>query len=294
MFNDIEIQESKLDASVNFISRSPEVGMIEARFVQRSEDYFIVYLSSQTGCFQACRFCWLTALGETKYVNITPEDFLAQAQTVLAHYERQGIQAPKVHFNFMARGEPLDNPILLDQSDSVLAPLASEARKRGLEYKFLISTIMPNAMKDRRLVDVFSDQELYPEIYYSIYSTNPSFRKRWLPRAMGAHDALGQLTEWQGVTGKVPKIHFAFIKGENDSEQDIHHLCNTINEFGLKVNFNIVRYNPYSEKYGEESDMDTINRNVQLMNDLLRPDSSSIVTKVGFDVKASCGMFIQN
>lgn len=293
MFKNIDVHKSNLDASVNFTSRDPDVGMIEARFVQRSSDYFIVYLSSQTGCFKACRFCHLTALGENKFENVTPDDFLSQAHTVLAHYDKAGIQAPKVHFNFMARGEPLDNPIMLENSASILRPLADEAKRRGLEYKFLISTIMPDTMTNIRLTDIFKDEDLYPEIYYSIYSLNPRFRRRWLPRAVSPHTALSNLCEWQGVTGKIPKIHFAFIKGENDSEADIRQLCETINDYGLKVNFNIVRYNPYSEKYGEESNMETINRNVQLMNDILKPDSSTIVTKVGFDVAASCGMFIK-
>lgn len=293
MFKNIEVQESTLDASVNFISRDPKVGMIEARFVQRTSDYFIVYLSSQTGCFKACRMCHLTATSQNKYENVGPDDFLAQAQTVLEHYDAAGVSAPKVHFNFMARGEPLDNPIMLENSASILSPLAEEAKKRGLEYKFLISTIMPDTIQNTLLTDIFPDKELYPEIYYSIYSLNPNFRRRWLPRAMSPYVALSNLVEWQGVTGKVPKIHFAFIKGENDSERDVVQLCETINDHGLKVNFNIVRYNPHSEKYGEESDMETINRNVQIMNEILKPELSTIVSKVGFDVKASCGMFVQ-
>lgn len=292
MFKEIEVQKSKLDASVNFISREPSVGKIEARFVQRTSDYFIVYLSSQTGCEKACRFCFLTQMGENQYENVTPDDFMTQAKTVLEHYDAEGIAAPKVHFNFMARGEALDNPIMLENSASILRPLAEEAKRRGLEYKFLISTIMPDTMTNRRLVDVFPDKDLYPEIYYSIYSLNESFRRRWLPRSMSPRIALNNLGEWQGVTGKIPKIHFAFIKGENDSEQDVRNLCETINDYGLKVNFNIVRYNPYSEKQGKESDMETINRNVELMNSILKPELSTIVTKVGFDVAASCGMFV--
>lgn len=293
MFEKIEVQKSKLDASVNFISRDPDVGMIEARFVQRTSDYFIVYLSSQTGCFLSCRFCHLTATGQNKYENVEPEDFLSQARTVLAHYDDQGIQAPKVHFNFMSRGEPLDNPIMLADSTSILAPLAGEAEKRNLDYRFLISTIMPETMSNHRLIDVFQNEALYPEIYYSIYSVDSAFRRRWLPRALPVERALDQLTQWQDVTGKIPKIHFAFIKGENDSDQDVRNLCQAINEVRLKVNFNIVRYNPYSAKYGEESDIETIERNVRLMEDLLKPDLSTIVAKVGFDVKASCGMFVQ-
>ena len=105
--------------------------------------------------------------------------------------------------------------------------------------------------------------------------------------------SLELLKEWQDYNGKIPKIHFAFIKGENDKEEDMINIANAINEVGLKVNINIVRYNPYSLKYGEESDEITINRNTKILNELLKPESIRIVPKVGFDVKASCGMFIE-
>lgn len=69
-------------------------------------------------------------------------------------------------------------------------------------------------------------------------------------------------------------------------------LANAINAYDLKVNLNIVRYNSFSEKYGVESDEETIHRNTNILVDLLKPASHRIVPKVGLDVKASCGMFV--
>lgn len=286
------IIHSEQDASVNFIRPGNEVGFLEARYVRRSEEYFIIYLSSQTGCQKACRMCHLTSTGQNKFEDASHEDFIGQAKAVLTHYRTQP-PAPLVHFNFMSRGEPLDNPVLQTEADPLLRALRDLAEQRGLSAKYLISTILPDTMADKSLTDLFTDPDIYPELYYSLYSVDPSFRKRWLPRAITPELALEKLVTWQAVTGKVPKIHFAFIKGENDSEASVTNLCHAINRSGLKVNFNVVRYNPYSAKFGEESDESVIKRNTQLMQDLLKPERCRIVDKVGEDVKASCGMFIE-
>src|SRR3954470_14116196 len=109
---DYTAHPSSEDASVNF-DRPADVGRIECRYVRRCPDYVVVYLSSQTGCNQGCRMCHLTATGQTRLRDVTHEEFLEQAATVLDHYRRETAPARAVHFNFMARGEPLANPVLL-------------------------------------------------------------------------------------------------------------------------------------------------------------------------------------
>lgn len=289
--NKERILYSTEDLSVNFITEK-NIGFLEARYVRRSDDYFIIYLSSQTGCIKSCRMCHLTATGQNKYQDTTPNEFVDQAIQVYSHYDKQK-NTPLVHYNFMARGEPLDNPFMIKNSDKILLPLQSLARERGLESKFLISTIMPDTIENSSLIDMFQNQETYPEIYYSIYSIKEDFRKRWLPRSISVDKALDKLVEWQQKTEKTPKIHFAFIKNENDNPQDVLSMCQVIKNKGLKVNFNIVRYNSFSPKYGEESSEDIINQNVEIMINELKPEQHRIVPKVGFDVKASCGMFIK-
>src|SRR5262245_47167654 len=118
------IHQSREDASVNW-DRPADVGRIEARYVRRCADYVVVYLSSQTGCDQGCRMCHLTATGQTRLRDVTRAEFLEQADTVLGYYRREAPPARSVHFNFMARGEPLANTAFLDDADNLLGELAS-------------------------------------------------------------------------------------------------------------------------------------------------------------------------
>lgn len=283
---------SQLDQSVNFECRVDD-GMIEARFVRRIEDYFIVYLSSQTGCEQACRMCWLTATGQNKARDVTIEEYWQQAERVLKHYVETQPKAKMVHFNFMARGEPFANNIFLENADKILAGLKEMAEAVGLKVKFLISTIFPKEMGVLQLNDIFNEPSLYPEIYYSIYSMDKRFRKRWLPKAIIAEAGLDRLKEWQDITGKVPKIHYAFINNENDSIGDVKKICDEINELELDVNWNIVRYNPPVGHYSKETVEGQIHYLAGYIRSRLPQARVKVIPRVGTDVQASCGTFLK-
>src|SRR5689334_22132922 len=250
---------SRQDASVNW-DRPADVGRIEARYVRRCPDYFVVYLSSQTGCAQGCRMCHLTATGQTRLRDITHGEFIEQARVVLEHYRRESQPARTVHFNFMARGEPLANQALLADGDGLLAELSQMAVELGVRPRHLVSTIYPRELTDRPLEDVFVTH--HPDIYYSIYSMSERFRRRWLPKALPAGAALDRLVSWQRSTHKVVSLHHAYIAGENDAEGDVHAICDALEERGLMVHVNIVRYNPHDPaRHGVEPAEDIIERN---------------------------------
>jgi adenine C2-methylase RlmN of 23S rRNA A2503 and tRNA A37 len=280
---------STQDASVNW-DRPADVGRIEARYVRRAPEYAVVYLSSQTGCGQGCRMCHLTATGQTRLRDVTHEEFLEQADAVLEHYRRLAPPARSVHFNFMARGEPLASRVLLTGADGLLSDLAGRAVALGLRPRYLVSTILPRTLGDRCLEDIFVVH--HPELYYSLYSTSESFRRRWLPKALPAEEGLDRLASWQRNTYKICKIHYAFIAGENDSEADVHAVCDALEQRRLMVHINIVRYNsPDPDRRGVESPEEVIQRNAAIFRARLPNARVRVIPRVGFDVKASCGMF---
>jgi adenine C2-methylase RlmN of 23S rRNA A2503 and tRNA A37 len=281
---------SNQDASVNF-DRPVDVGRIEARYVRRCQDYVVVYLSSQTGCNQGCRMCHLTATGQVRLRDVTHAELLEQADTVLDHYRREGPPARSVHFNFMARGEPLASAVLLEQADEILGDLAQRAVALQLRPRYLVSTIFPRDLGDRHLEDIFVTY--HPEIYYSIYSMSEQFRRRWLPKALPVAEALDRLASWQRSTYKICKVHYAFIEGENDSEADVHAICDALESKRLMVHVNIVRYNPHDpSRHGVEPSEEVIQRNAKIFQSRLPYARVRVIPRVGFDVQASCGMFL--
>jgi 23S rRNA (adenine2503-C2)-methyltransferase len=280
---------SALDASVNW-DRPADVGRLEARYVRRGPDYFVVYLSAQTGCAQGCRMCHLTATGQSRLRDATVAEMLEQARVVLDHYRREGAPARRVHFNFMARGEPLANRALLADADGLLGELSRMAVALGLRPRHLISTIYPRELGDRPLEDVFLAH--HPEIHYSVYSVSERFRRRWLPKAQPAAVAFDALTAWQRGTHKIVTLHHAYIAGENDAEGDVHAICDAVEERGLMVHVNLVRYNPFDPaRHGTEPPEEVLERNAAIYRARLPNARVGIIPRVGFDVAASCGMF---
>jgi adenine C2-methylase RlmN of 23S rRNA A2503 and tRNA A37 len=234
--------------------------------------------------------CHLTATNQTRLRDATTEEMIEQAQTVLDHYRRQASPARSVHFNFMARGEPLANQAFLADADGLLGELSRLAVDLRLRPRHLVSTIYPRELGGRFLEDVFVTH--HPDVYYSIYSMSERFRRRWLPKALPAEEAMDRLASWQRSTHKIVTLHHAYIAGENDSEGDVHAICDALEERELMVHVNIVRYNPHDpSKHGVEPSEAVIERNAAIYRSRLTNARVSIIARVGFDVAASCGMF---
>lgn len=282
---------SNLDSSVNFVQEHEDGGFFESRFVQREEDYFITYLSSHTGCKHACRFCHLTATRQTMMTPASLADFINQARPVINHYLSTGGKATKVNFNFMARGDALSNPTVLQNFDLLADSLSSLIKGCALTPTFNVSTILPKSCAEIDLSEVFKSNHKVI-LYYSLYSMSEDFRKRWMTNAMNRHEALDKLAAYQQKTGNELVLHWAYINGQNDSEDQVEEIKAEVAKRGILARFNLVRYNPYSARQGEESPENVLTRNFKSMSENFA-SNSRIVPRVGFDVKASCGMFVE-
>ena len=305
----MEVFHSELDSSINVW-----IDGFEARFVQRTPEYFIIYISTMKGCDQSCRMCHLTTTGQTDSTLATFNDILAQFYAVIQELGERGTledtlsKASTIHINYMARGEPLLNHYLIDN----WGPIHKEIReyfereyKKSLDVRPILSTIFPAELEDKygfsgiiSLLIYLSDEYHPPSIYYSLYSSDEKVRKRWLPKALPCKSALMYLNLYNILTMDdnevTNKIHFALIKGVNDTLLNATGICDLLSQESLKglkgIPFNLVRYNPYSSKQGEEADEDDIQKVSEYLNQAGHP--TKVIPKVGFDVKASCGMFL--
>lgn len=290
------------DASINWVTPAPNGLFFESRLVERENGHYIVYVSSQSGCSQKCKFCHLTQTGQvTNISNAVVEDMREQVLSALLglkEYIDAGRLVNRLSIAFMARGEPLDRMHFIENfvefKELVIPRLLENFGLSSVPVKYKISTIFPrNRSKDFLKLT----QELYKHVdttlYWSIYTLDHSFRNRWLPNASDPYLLLPMLGEYYRDTGKLV-THSAWIEGENDGEEQVSELAGFLGDNFPGIRFNHVAYNPYYRQggaVGKESSHEIIERN----NNILKDHGISVksIKRVGRDVKASCGMFVE-
>ena len=301
--------KSKIDTSINNIVHIGPLAndIVETRIVQRTPETLIIYLSTHTGCANSCRMCWLTQTKQVSSKSLSIDQILDQLHWASGVIERMAdIQSIKnIHINFMARGDALSNPNLMMTYHSLYYDIQSKMdsiffnRVRVLSK---ISTIFPtDCVIDltnggmKHWVDKFGGYDDYSrigtEFYYSLYSLNNDFRRKWLPKATHPHH-VGEI-----FTGSRPdgdynpfRLHHALIADENDSLKDADAILEWLNKYDIICALNIVRYNPFDTSCGEESPM--LDVYAEYIAQSPRISQLQIIPRVGKDVNASCGTFM--
>ena len=296
---------SKIDSSVNWVLPYGK-SVVECRYVRRGDPYVSVYLSSQNGCLMACKFCWLTATNQTSFKHVDIDGFSTQMMHVLEHAKTVDSDSTKrsnvrINVNMMSRGEALSNKWIIKNYPEFYSSLATQVLQAGYkEMKMNISTIMPTVIRNFTLSEIFQPDQLNSNtnVYYSLYSTNPKFREKWIPNAMSWELALEKLKSYQEVTGNTIAIHFALIEGENDGVNDVNDLCDQVRKLRFKkLKFNIVRFNPHPSLNYKETPKERIDEIFGMLKSVanetdIATNKTRIVPRAGPDTYASCGMFI--
>lgn len=302
---------SKLDASINYLIN----GGLEARFVQRNPEQVIVYLSSQYGCDQACRICHLTQMGQISNKDTTDAEFELQMRTVLqAYFTRTQVIPKSINFNYMAKGELLLNQhrrlmrgeevLDIEHMSTMIAMdvFGEHGAAIGGKLPLLnqyVSTIFPSELLTP-IPDYDNPITLYELVdnfrttfFYSLYSLDPTFRKRWLPKAMDPSQAIEFLWDYSNYdTNPTPVIHHALIEGENDTEEEAYRIAQFMEVNDVEYRVNLVRYNPFGPGQGKEPNDEQYERVAEVFRDSDYCERVQIVPRVGQDCAASCGQFI--
>lgn len=301
---------SKQDQSFNIIFKNGA----EARFVRR-DSKFVIYVSSQGGCKQACRFCHLTQKGLTNEYCMSAEEIEAQAFAVYKHAVEtlKPFEVSRIHINFMARGDAFLNdavfePKLYTDIEQSFWLEGQDNWVGVVPIKYNVSTIMPDSVdikeRVRKLAQIRGEYRVDIRLYWSLYSMDGDFRRRWMPRAAAPSDVHRWISRALDHNYYMPiRTHLALIKDTNDGIDAIDAMVKFCYMIPCYEGTNIVAYNPFDDK-SEETEQERID---EIMVQFRRQYSFYLdaskhlhpcqfnpikqISRVGFDVQASCGLF---
>lgn len=283
---DPQVLVSAIDGSINHVYPDGS----EFRRVMR-KDHDTIYLSSHRGCGLGCKMCWLTALGATNMKPLSFGELVVRADHLTALPEERDQRDSRLNFAFMARGDALMNPSvngrmvhrLLEMADCVAAPHA----------KVTISSIFP-----RKAVGLKVDEFLFerfgvfqPTLYWSVYSLRDTVRREWLPEAQDPDVIAAGLKRWQQTTFQEVVLHHALISNVNSNVNHAHEIVELVQQHELNVRVNLVRYNPPPNTKHLEALDTTYDEHRRIYARAFGESRVKVQPRVGFDVKASCGMF---
>lgn len=290
---------SALDASVNVVDPRG----FESRYVRRSAERAVLYLSPQTGCAQGCSMCWLTALGLKTAQDADLTDLLEQLTRGLRELDAAtsaGTEPPsELHADFMARGDALASRALPEALPRFARALRIAAANRGAAPRIILSTILPRVGRGTSLNALAAAAEgegVRLDVYWSWYSSSPEFRARRMPAADDPARGFDRMQALSLAQGRPARIHFALIPGENDSLGDAGELRAALEARWLAARVNLVAYNPPpGEPPAEIGPEEAEARAVAYAAELAAGPTIEAVKRivpVGPDVAASCGMFV--
>lgn len=296
---------------------------LECRSIWRGGDHLSIYLSSQGGCEMGCTFCWLTENGATSKAPAELDSFGEQMDLVLTHYRYRVHECgdpPLTHayVNLMARGDPLNNSTILERYPDFYDLLERRASACDLQLRVNLSSIFPKARLakfKKSSSSSFSNEPRSPEgngsfggydlsaifkgrpvsVYASLYSADPTVRRRHLPGAADVDDILSSLASLDPGLGQQVAIHGAVIRGLNDDPVDQDRLAERVAAYGLSGKVNVVRFNPHPKSTLVEADDASRDRFLQKMSLALVQETggtSKHVDRVARRVFGSCGCFV--
>jgi 23S rRNA (adenine2503-C2)-methyltransferase len=232
-------------------------------------------VSSQVGCPVGCKFCASGINGLQR--NLSAAEIVEQIfmlNRVLAK-DNERIN----HIVFMGMGEPLANYANVIKAIRILHdPACFNIGAR----KITVSTVgLPSRIRQ------LAEEDLQLNLAISLHAPNEPLRESLIPWAehFGLADILDAARYYFHRTGREVTLEYILLAGVNDQPKDARQLAELCK--GLRVNVNLIRYNPVPELDFERPAADAC-MNFQ---SILRHEgvNAHMRKSRGRDIDAACG-----
>lgn len=275
----------------------------------KDNNKYSLVISCSVGCPMSCTFCHLTQKG-VEHKRLSKEVIVKNLINVVITESKElakiGVNLSQKYIKlcWMGMGEPMfELPLIEYVTTHFLKFVFDNNYCCGVDGVD-ISTVLPAGVSARQQEYLFSIQNSlkhYPRnpvteakgnsllrIFYSLHSANNK-RELLIPRTKPSREALFSLDSICSYEDIDLVVHYMFIEGVNDSEQDVSDLINLMRDLPSKQReLRILRYNPANAQTSESAHYNQIVKHL-----VDNYPNTKLQYSAGKEILAACGQFLQ-
>ena len=227
----IESSQTDDDGTSKIVLKLHDGYLIEAVMLQDENARSTVCLSSQAGCAMGCTFCRTGMMGLKR--NLKSKEIIEQYLHLKNLYGEPG------NIVFMGMGEPFQN------TEEVIKSLRLFTGEDGFKLSARRITVSTCGVVDG--IIKFTAESSPARLAVSLVSASEDIRSSLMPvtKTNPLPELRNSLINYQKSGGRRITLECTLIKGINDSVRDAALIAEWSK--GLKVNVNVIPWNPASE-----------------------------------------------
>lgn len=274
--------KSKKDEAYKYIFLLDNNLIVEATFIDKGDEKYIICMPNQTGCLMKCKFCFLTDLEHIKTYNISVDNLIHIVNIITNDLNiKEDIKTGKklLLLSFMGSGEPLCNYRNILNAIWLI-------KNKYKNVRGAIATIMNSFELFDKFSEMVKSLKLDVKVHLSMHYTDDRVREQWMPKAGNLHQSIEKIKQYEGKK----EIHYTLIKDVNDTIGNINIL---IDEFkgDPDITIKFLRFNPKDSEDSIGTDENKIQEIVEYMK-MNMMNEIEVYTPPAGDVGGSCGQFL--
>ena len=276
LFKEVKIQQSN-DQTTKFLFSLEDEKLIETVLIPFRNHYSLC-LSTQVGCAFGCTFCFTGKKGLLR--NLKTPEIVGQVLFIkkwISENKKIMIK-PLKNIMYMGQGEPLHNFEAVKKASQIFL------EPRGLNFaprKISLSTVghIPALKRWSELPPI--------NLSVSLHAATDELRDRIMPinKNYGLKGLVKTLKDISFSGRKKISFEYIMIQGQNDREQDIHHLVELLKDLPCQIN--LIPTNSFPGSSFQSSPLTHI---YEFKQRLVKQGLFTTVRKTkGDDILAACG-----
>jgi 23S rRNA (adenine2503-C2)-methyltransferase len=278
---------SKIDGTIKFVIKTDDNLIVEFAYIYKKDNKHIICVPSQTSCCMKCQFCHMTDISDKiKLRDLGANEIHHGVKMIYQDLKLQDIHQTLL-VSYMGVGEPLLNYINVANS---MITLRCSFWNINQPIRFAFATSLPKSyyLNLFKFMNLINKADLNVKMHLSLHYINDDIREQWMQNSLPVMPSITALEFYHELTGNPVEIHYALIKGVNDSIMDAEILANLIANRNIPVKFLL-----YNEK--ESIDYHPSNYSQYLLFQKILNNKNINVEYYapnGIDIGASCGQIL--